>query len=59
MNEQKVQTKTAEQHAADLVAEGTECTCHLDRWRPEPLTGHSHACPINTKAIERRRGCDL
>jgi hypothetical protein len=52
-------TKTAMDHAADLKSEGMQCNCDLDRWEPEPLTGHSHVCRIHKAAIERRRGCKL
>lgn len=35
------------------------CNCDLDKWQPEPSTGHSWVCRIHTFAISewrRRRG---
>jgi len=34
--------------------EGTmKCTCDLDRWQPEKLTGHSWVCDIHKAAMKQ------
>jgi hypothetical protein len=29
-----------------------QCMCDLDKWEPEPITGHSFVCPIH-KAVTK------
>ena len=37
----------------ELEAAGMQCTCDLDRWQPEPETGHSWVCGIHIAATEK------
>lgn len=32
---------------AQELAKTMQCNCDLDRWQPEPSTGHSHVCRIH------------
>jgi hypothetical protein len=27
-----------------------QCSCNLDRWEPNPRTGHTNVCPISKAA---------
>lgn len=42
--------KTLRELAAEL-AKTMQCTCDLDRWEPEPSTGHSWVCGIHKAAV--------
>lgn len=55
---------TKEQHTELLeiareLKRSMQCTCDLDRWEPEPITGHSWVCDIHKLAVktyhERRK----
>jgi len=28
------------------------CQCDLDKWQPDPRTGHSWVCPIHKQALK-------
>lgn len=48
--------ETPRQIAARLRSEGMSCNCDLDRWQPEPITGHSWVCRIHKAAIAKATG---
>jgi|GEM_PF-1614689 len=39
--------------AKRLSEEGMACNCDLDKWQPEPTTGHSHVCRIHKAAVTK------
>ncbi len=41
-----------------ILEKSLQCDCDLDRWEPEPGTGHSWLCRIHTKAISIYTGSD-
>lgn len=56
MSEMKHTPKqSARDIATTLKAEGIRCNCDLDKWQPEPSTGHSCVCRIHKTATERFR----
>lgn len=40
---------------AKELARTMPCNCDLDRWQPEPLTGHSWVCRIHKRATKINR----
>ena len=41
------------EHAIKIKSEGVRCNCDLDKWEPEPTTGHTHVCRIHKAAMEK------
>lgn len=39
------------QAIATELAKLMSCNCDLDRWQPEPSTGHSHVCRIHKATV--------
>lgn len=48
-------TATVNEIANRLYAAGMRCNCDLDRWQPEPVSGHSHVCRIHKAAVAEHR----
>lgn len=46
---------TLKEHVEVVKAEGVKCNCDLDKWQPEPNTGHSFVCHIHKEALTRYR----
>jgi len=42
---------TPREAAKTLREEGMRCNCDLDRWEPEPNTGHSWVCRIHKEVV--------
>ncbi len=39
----------------EYESRGVQCNCDLDKWEPEPTTGHSFVCRIHKLSIEQHR----
>jgi hypothetical protein len=48
------QVKNMDVHVCDYWTRRTpECQCDLDKWQPDPRTGHTHVCPIHKATLIR------
>ncbi len=53
--------ETAELHGVRLrpivlrLEGAMQCNCDLDKWQPEPSTGHSFVCRIHNAAIQQAK----
>ena len=51
-DEQKAEAvRTPKVVAQNLYDEGMPCNCDLNKWQPEPSTGHSRVCRIHKAAV--------